>query len=75
MESAGLFAFMAQQKTSGGTFIQRSRAVSPKQKAEWQQEDGAGRSHVKRPFFDLNADDEAQIQQAIDDGVQRAVKG
>jgi hypothetical protein len=59
----------------GPTFIQRSRTVSPKQKAEWHEEEGAGRSHVKRSFFDLNAEDEAAIQQAIDDGVQRMIRG
>ncbi len=58
-----------------GTFIQKSRAVSPKQKAEYHEELGAGRSHVKREFFSLNAQDEAAIVDRVDDALDRIARG
>lgn len=39
----------------GPTFIQRSRAVAPEQKALYHQELGAGKARVKREFFDISA--------------------
>ena len=41
-------------KGTRGTFIQQSRAVSPEQKALYHQVLGAGKSRVKREFFDVN---------------------
>ena len=37
--------------------IQRSRNIPAEQKAIWHQVAGAGKSRVKREFFDLNARD------------------
>jgi hypothetical protein len=39
----------------GGTFIQRSRAVPAANKAQYHNITGAGKSHVIRKFFGLNA--------------------
>ena len=44
-------------KTGGPTFIQRSRAVGPEQKALYHQVLGAGKSRVKREFFDISQAD------------------
>jgi hypothetical protein len=66
------FFFMA--KKAGPTFIQRSRNLRPSEKAAFHQVLGAGKSHVKRPFFELNANDEAAIVNRIQDGLDRALK-
>jgi hypothetical protein len=42
-------------RSVGGTFIQRSRAVPGGTKALYHNVTGAGRSHVMRKFFGLNA--------------------
>ena len=59
----------------GGTLIQRSRAVSPQQKAIFHNVAGAGRSRVKREFFDLARSDEqaivAMLETRMDRNVQR----
>lgn len=57
------------------TFIQRSREVSPEEKAIFHNVTGAGRSHVKRPFMDLNADDEDVLTKAVEDGIDRLLAG
>jgi hypothetical protein len=64
----GLLSFMAK------TLIQQSRAISSKQKAEWHELEGAGKSHVKREFFGLNRDDETAIEQRLSDGLDRQLK-
>ena len=47
-------------KRKGPTLVQRSRAVSPEQKAVYHAVSGAGKARVKRDFFDLGpGDDEA----------------
>jgi hypothetical protein len=56
------------------TLIQQSRAISSKQKAEWHELDGAGKSHVKREFFGLNRDDEDALEQRLSDGLDRQLK-
>lgn len=55
---------MAKTRT-GPTFIQRSRQVAPEQKALYHDELGAGRSRVKRPFFQLDRNDEQVLVEEI----------
>jgi hypothetical protein len=43
------------------TLIQRSRSVSPQVKAMYHNVIGAGRSRVKREFFDLGSEDAEAI--------------
>ena len=52
-------------KASGGTFVQRSRAVGAADKANWHQIEGAGKSKVKRPFFDLSPAEEAELTAVV----------
>ena len=55
--------------------IQRSRRISPAEKAAYHQEAGAGRSRVKRKFLGLTEADEdailARIEQHLTDEVNR----
>jgi uncharacterized protein HemX len=57
-----------------GTFIQRSRSVSPEQKALYHQVLGAGKSRVKREFFDISQADlmalAARLQQLMGDKIR-----
>ena len=53
-------------KATGRTLIQRSRAIGAADKAEWHTISGAGKSRVKREWFDLNAADEAAAQAVLD---------
>lgn len=59
----------------GGTLIQRSRAVSPQQKAIYHSVTGAGQSRVKREFFDIGREDIPALvdllQTRLDRNVQR----
>lgn len=45
------------RRRRGPTLIQQSRRVSPAEKAIYHNVAGAGKSRVKREFFDLNASD------------------
>lgn len=56
------------------TAIQRSRQVSPEEKAAFHQITGAGRSHVTRPFLGLTPDDEAAIVERVDRFLTQAVR-
>ena len=56
------------------TLIQQSRRKSPAEKATYHQEAGAGRSRVKRRFFELGASDEAAIVARITQSLDRTVK-
>jgi hypothetical protein len=60
---------------TGPTMIQRSRSVSPAEKAAFHQIEGAGRSHVLREFFGLTPDDESaivdRVAKALDQEVAR----
>lgn len=47
------------------TLIQRSREKRPSEKAWFHQVSGAGKSRVKRPFFELSADDERAIEDEV----------
>lgn len=53
-------------KATGGTFIQRSRAVGANDKALYHDQLGAGKSRVKRPFFGLSPAEEKQISDRVD---------
>jgi hypothetical protein len=58
------------------TLIQRSRDVrSSEDKAKWHNVTGAGRSRVKREFFDVSASDLAEIAAVLEtrlgDNLQR----
>jgi phage gpG-like protein len=55
------------------TLIQRSRRVPSVEKAAHHELTGAGRGRVKRPFFGLNADDEAAIYKRIHDEIDRSL--
>lgn len=48
-------------KRKGPTLIQRSRAVSPQDKATFHVVTGAGKSRTKRDFFNLGPGDEDGI--------------
>lgn len=50
----------------GRTMRRQSKAVSPEQKAVYHHETGAGKSHVRRRFFDLGDEDERVIAEAIE---------
>lgn len=52
---------MAKRRRGGPTFIQRSREKSPEEKALYHQVAGAGKSRVKREFFDLSDSDVSEI--------------
>lgn len=45
------------RRSRGPTLIQKSRSIAPGQKALWHHVLGAGKSRIKREFFDLNAED------------------
>jgi hypothetical protein len=57
---------MAKRAKTGPTFIQRSRGVSPQQKAIYHNVVGAGRSRVKREFFDLSDEDSETIVEFLE---------
>jgi len=48
-------------KGKRGTLIQQSRRVPPAEKALFHNVTGAGKSQVKREFFDLDASDQAAL--------------
>jgi hypothetical protein len=48
------------------TFIGRSRSVSSEQKAIFHQVTGAGRSRVRRPFFDIGQSDAQACSEALE---------
>lgn len=60
--------------TSGVTFIQRSRSVSPAEKAVYHELEGAGRSHVRRRFFGMSKEDEAVITDLVERDIERRLK-
>lgn len=59
---------MGRRRFSGRkeTLIRNSRALSPMEKAVFHQIDGAGRSKVKRQFFELNQADVDYIADTLD---------
>jgi hypothetical protein len=52
-------------KRKGPTMIQRSRAVSPQDKAVFHAVAGAGKARTVRNFFDLGPGDEAEVQRML----------
>jgi hypothetical protein len=56
------------------TLIQQSRAISSQRKAQWHEDEGAGKSHVRRPFFGLNREDEEALTKRLDDYLDRTVR-
>jgi len=58
----------------GRTMRRASKAVSPEQKAVYHHEVGAGKSHVRRRFFDLGDEDERVIAEAIDAKIEALVQ-
>ncbi len=48
------------------TLIQRSRGLSPAEKATFHHVTGAGKSKVLRKFFGLSATDEASVEAEVD---------
>ena len=63
-------------KRPGRTLIQRSREKGAAEKATFHQIEGAGKSRVKRPFFNLTADDvtalETRVERHLEVVVRRA---
>jgi hypothetical protein len=60
---------------TGGTFIQRSRAVSGADKALFHNKTGAGKSQVKRKFFGLTATEKQTIAERVQRHISVQVTG
>jgi hypothetical protein len=60
--------------TERKTIIQRSREMSSQEKAIYHQIAGAGKSRVKRKFFELSDGDIEAIAKRLDAGVTLAVQ-
>ena len=58
----------------GPTLIQRSRRKSAAEKAAFYEVAGAGKSKVKRPFFDLNPKDERAIEDRLSAFLDRQLR-
>ncbi len=52
-------------RRSTQTLIQKSRGISPQQKAIYHNLVGAGRSRVKREFFDMGAEDVTAVTEFL----------
>jgi len=65
---------MAKSRGGAQTLIQRSRRVGSAQKASYHELEGAGRSHVRRPFFELNDEDISQVLFRLELGLERLLK-
>lgn len=48
------------------TFVQRSRSVSPSEKAAFHELTGAGKRHIARPFLGLSPQDETTLLERLD---------
>lgn len=59
---------------SPGTFIQRSRAERPEQKAIWQQVTGAGKSRVRRPFLGVTAPEQTTLRDTLAQQIDRRLR-
>lgn len=53
------------KKRGGRSLIQQSRAARPSEKALVHNVTGAGKSRVKRAFFDLDASDEKALEEEL----------
>ncbi len=56
---------------TGPTLVQRSRRLSPMEKATYHQVSGAGRSQVRRPFLGLTDAEIATITTRLDTGIRK----
>lgn len=67
---------MAKRRRRGPTLIQRSRAISPQQKAIYHAVAGAGKARTIRDFFDLGPDDPEAIRRLMQSRVtERLTRG
>lgn len=66
--------FIRKPRRRGPTMIQRSRAESSEQKAIWHNVAGAGKSRVRRRFFDLTQDDQDVIGKGLEKLVAQKLK-
>jgi len=62
-------------RPKGPTLIQRSRRKSPAEKAIYHDQAGAGRSRVKRRFFELTERDQQLIGQTLERHITWAISG
>jgi hypothetical protein len=60
-----VFASQGGSSRGAGTFIQRSRAVGAADKAEYHHVLGAGKSRVKRRFFDVSESEKVKITDLV----------
>jgi hypothetical protein len=68
-------AARALRRTGSPTFIQRSRQVASEQKAIWHHVTGAGRSQVRRPFFDLGEGEQDRLRSGLEALIQARLDG
>ena len=64
----------SQRGGRGGTLVQRSREIGGNPKAVWHHLTGAGRSRVKRPFFDLTDGDKALLTERVRAYLDRVIR-
>lgn len=62
------------KRRKGPTLIQRSRAISPQDKAVFHVVAGAGKARVRRDFFDLGPGDEDAITRLLQGRVTERMK-
>lgn len=62
------------KRRKGPTLIQRSRSVRPAEKALFHNVTGAGKSKVKREFFDLDASDVDALRDELERRVTRNLR-
>jgi hypothetical protein len=56
------------------TFIQRSRSKGAEEKATYHQVTGAGKSRIRRRFFELSDADVDAIVKQVDRGIEEGLK-
>ena len=62
------------KRGGGTTFIQRSREKGSAEKAALHELTGAGRSHVKRPFFSLTTEDQDALTTLFVERLAKALR-
>jgi hypothetical protein len=73
MLATGLFFCTRWGAMAKTTFIQASRRKSPAEKAVYHHVLGAGRSKVKRPFFDVTDAETEALRKRIEDGIDQQI--
>ncbi len=58
-------------RRAGPTLVQRSRRVSPQDKAVFHQVTGAGKARTKREFLGLTEPEIAALTKRLDTGIRR----